>query len=562
MLQVIERQGVPPEWVVSILDANGVHVARSRRHTEFVGKPPAPSLQGLIRRAGHEGWERTVTLEGQPVYAAFSRSPRTGWAVAVGIPVEVVEGPARRSTALLGAGLLLSLALGIGAAALIARSIARPIAELRTAAQAVGRSETPVLPPVPIAEVADVARALVDAAEARRRAEAERESLLVRERQARTLAEEASRAKDEFLAMLGHELRNPLAAIATAERVLNNVRGSEESAARARAVIGRQVDHLRRLVDDLLDVGRVMTGKIVLERVPLDLARVVEHALGTLGASTRAHRIVTALEPVWVSGDATRLEQIVNNLVGNALKYTPAGATIHVRVGREGGEAVLRVADEGIGMSADLVPRVFDLFVQGTRGLDRAQGGLGIGLTLVRRLADLHGGIASAESPGEGRGSTFTVRLPAIEAPATPVAGDASAAAAPRRRVLVVEDNDDAREMLATLLRMQGHEVFEAADGEAGLEAALGLRPDIAFIDAGLPGLDGFEVARRLRAADGVRPFLVALTGYAQAEDRRRAHEAGFDVHLAKPVDLEKIQEVLRRAQPRPPASSYTSSSG
>jgi CheY-like chemotaxis protein len=327
-------------------------------------------------------------------------------------------------------------------------------------------------------------------------------------------------------------------------------------------VIGRQVDHLRRLVDDLLDVGRVMTGKIVLERVPLDLARVVEHALGTLGASTRAHRIVTALEPVWVSGDATRLEQIVNNLVGNALKYTPAGATIHVRVGREGGEAVLRVADEGIGMSADLVPRVFDLFVQGTRGLDRAQGGLGIGLTLVRRLADLHGGIASAESPGEGRGSTFTVRLPAIEAPATPVAGDASAAAAPRRRVLVVEDNDDAREMLATLLRMQGHEVFEAADGEAGLEAALGLRPDIAFIDAGLPGLDGFEVARRLRAADGVRPFLVALTGYAQAEDRRRAHEAGFDVHLAKPVDLEKIQEVLRRAQPRPPASSYTSSSG
>jgi signal transduction histidine kinase/CheY-like chemotaxis protein len=550
MLQVIERQGVPPEWVISILDARGIHVARSRRHEEYLGKPPAETLQALIRRAGREGWDRTVTLEGQSVYAAFSHSARSGWTVAVGIPAEVVDSAVRRSTVLLGAGVVLSLALALGAAALIARSITRPIGHLRTAAHAVGRGEPPVMPPIPIAEVADVAEALVAAAEARRQAEAEREHLLLRERQARTLAEEASRAKDEFLAMLGHELRNPLAAIATAERLLTDPRGSEETAIRARAVIGRQVDHLRRLVDDLLDVGRVVTGKIVLERTAVDLAGIVEHAVGSLAASgaSRAHHVVTALAPAWVNGDSTRLEQIATNLVGNAVKYTPAGGTIHVSVGREGAEAVLRVADDGIGMAPDLVPRVFDLFVQGARGLDRAQGGLGIGLTLVRRLADLHGGTATVESPGEGCGSTFTVRLPAIEAPAPPAAHDAGAVAPPRRRILVVEDNDDARDMLATLLRVEGHEVFEAADGETGLETIRTLRPDIAFIDAGLPGLDGFEVARRVRAMSGARPVLIALTGYALDDDRRKAHEAGFAFHVAKPMDPETLRELIRRA--------------
>ncbi len=369
-------------------------------------------------------------------------------------------------------------------------------------------------------------------------------------------ARQANRAKDEFLAMLGHELRNPLGAINHAIRLLDDVRSNGGPPAHACDVIARQSGHLARLVDDLLDVGRVMTGKIMLDLQPVDLAEIAERtvAVFTSAGRTQQHRVVTDAAPVWVDADAVRLEQVVGNLLTNALKYTPPAGTIRVTVGPEGREAVLRVDDSGTGIPAHLLPRIFDLFVQGERHLDRAQGGLGIGLTLVQRLASLHGGSVEAFSAGLERGSRFTVRLPAVpprrvdERRLQP----AQAGSATRRRVLIVEDNQDSRDMLHYILAGAGHEVHEATDGVEGLDAALRLQPDVALVDVGLPRLDGYEVARRIRATPERRGMvLVALTGYGLAEDRDRALKAGFDLHLVKPVDPQQLLDVLRAPSPR-----------
>jgi PAS domain S-box-containing protein len=360
----------------------------------------------------------------------------------------------------------------------------------------------------------------------------------------------ADRAKDEFLAMLGHELRNPLGAIAGAVRVLDSAGPRDDAVTRATGVVERQVEHLSRLVDDLLDVSRVTTGKVVLTRQPLDVAEVVAHTMSTWRAAGRLdrHRVSLDAVPVWVFADKTRLEQIVANLLGNALKYTPDGGDVGVTVAGDGGTAVLRVADTGVGIPPHLIERVFDLFAQGDHGLDRGQGGLGIGLTLVRRLVEMHDGRVTALSEGPGRGSVFTVTMPAIEAPAQETAGaSASAGRTVRsRRILIIEDNDDAREMLGVLLGLGGHQVHEAADGVTGLEMANAVRPDVVLIDVGLPRLDGYEVARRLRAAHDRRSMrLVAITGYGQAEDRQRALDAGFDAHVTKPVVPERLAELI-----------------
>ncbi|MGH7416014.1 MAG: ATP-binding protein, partial [Candidatus Rokuibacteriota bacterium] len=320
----------------------------------------------------------------------------------------------------------------------------------------------------------------------RTRTETERE-------RARAEAEEASRVKDEFFAMLGHELRNPLGAITTALHVIDACGPLDERSGQAREIITRQVRHLVRLVDDLLDVTRLATGKITLARRPVELTAVARRVTGALAATTPTRRLhCEAAGAVWIEADETRLEQILANLLGNSVKFTPAGGRITVDVAARDGLAVLRVEDTGAGIPADLLPRIFDLFVQGQAGLHRPAPGLGIGLTLVRRLVDLHDGRIEAASDGPGRGSVVTVRFPLREAPGR--AGDPTPAAGGervRRRVLIVEDNEDARRMLRHLLEEAGHEVYEAADGPAGLDRALALRPDAAVIDIGLPGLDG-----------------------------------------------------------------------
>ena len=372
-------------------------------------------------------------------------------------------------------------------------------------------------------------------------------SELTRTRAARAEAEAASQAKDQFLAMLGHELRNPLGAITSAVTVLGQT-ASPEHDRRAREVIAHQAEHLSRLVGDLLDVTRGALGKIELVRAPIDMVAAVRRCVATLESGDKLGRHVVTVEaqPAWVEADAARIEQIVMNLLSNALKFTPPGRGIRITVGIEQGDAVLRVADQGAGISAELLPSVFDLFVQGDLDLDRRLGGLGVGLSLVRRLVELHGGRVEAASDGPGRGSVFTVRLPALaEAPQTPGKRSEPPAGAPRHRILVVEDNADNREMMRILLESAGHEVHDTGDGVSGVEAAVQLAPDTVLVDIGLPGIDGYEVARRIRAKLRDRCRLIALSGYGQQKDRERAFDAGFDDHLLKPVDPARLLEVL-----------------
>jgi PAS domain S-box-containing protein len=359
----------------------------------------------------------------------------------------------------------------------------------------------------------------------------------------------AGREKDEFLALLGHELRNPLSALRSASRVLDTAGVSEDRTTAAREIIARQSTHLNRLVDDLLDVARLNTGKLALVRAPLDLALVVERACAALRESGESadRELTVTTEPAWVDGDGVRLDQIVTNIVGNALKYTNPGDSIRVSVAVDGEDAVLRVEDTGLGIPPALLGRVFRVFVQGEYAAGHARGGLGIGLSLVARLVELHGGSISADSPGLGGGSTFTVRLPAIAPVASPepVAAPPPAARSPRR-VLVADDNDDSREIMRALLELNGHEVHEVADGLTAVNAVHELRPDVALIDIGMPGIDGYEVARRIRRFAPASPILIALTGYGQAEDRRRGLDAGFDRYIVKPLDPDLLEDIVQ----------------
>ena len=380
------------------------------------------------------------------------------------------------------------------------------------------------------------------------------ESKRVERERAQLLAEsqQANRAKDEFLAMLGHELRNPLGALTTAVRILEG-NAPEAMATRARGVIARQTGHLARIVDDLLEVGRVVAGKIDLELRPLDVGEAVNAHVAALRESGKLtdHHVTCVAEPLTIHGDAARIEQIVGNLVGNALKYTPAGGRVHVSVQAIGGEVLIEVVDSGIGMPEDLLRRAFDLFVQGERPRDRAQGGLGIGLTLARRLVELHGGRIAAHSAGPGQGCRLTVHLPLAPQPVTDAAVEAPEAVhdpdGTGQRIVIVEDNDDVREMLRYLLESIGHEVDEASDGVQGIAKVAELQPDVALVDIGLPGLDGFEVARRLRASGAVSgTLLIALTGYGLEKDRQAVLEAGFDRHLTKPVEPDLLIQILQ----------------
>jgi PAS domain S-box-containing protein len=380
----------------------------------------------------------------------------------------------------------------------------------------------------------------------------ERQRLAEQLRQRAEQLAEADRRKDEFLAMLAHELRNPLAPIRNAAQVLRLLGPAGPELAYVRDVIERQVQHMARLVDDLLDVSRITRGKVQLRKEPIDLAgvlgRAVEAARPLLDA--RKHQLTVSVtpEPVRLEADPTRLAQVVANLLNNAAKYTEEGGRVWLSAETAGPELVLRVRDTGVGIPAEMLGKVFDLFTQVDRTLDRSQGGLGIGLTLVKALVEMHGGSARAFSGGPGQGSEFVVRLPLLpeRRQRREAREEGRGAAPPSRRVLVIDDNVDAAESLALLLRVSGHEVRTAHDGPAGLEAALAFRPEVVLLDIGLPGMNGYEVARRLRAAAELREvLLVALTGYGQEEDRRRSREAGFDRHLVKPAAPDELVAVL-----------------
>jgi signal transduction histidine kinase/CheY-like chemotaxis protein len=372
------------------------------------------------------------------------------------------------------------------------------------------------------------------------------------------------RHRDEFLAMLGHELRNPLAAISTAMSVIDaSTPPTDHFEREQREIIQRQTNHLARLVDDLLDVSRITTGKVVLQKRVVDLCMIACAAVRAVEPNARAHRheisVTTRCSTAYVEGDSVRLEQIINNLLTNAIKYTPNGGSISTTVDQDEKHVLLRVKDDGLGIPSELLPRIFELFTQADRSLDRAQGGMGIGLTLVKSLVEMHGGTVSVHSDGPGHGSEFTVTLPRVQvfAELQQAPADGGGAAKTngkhhRRHVLIVEDQPDARRALQRLLQVWGHKVDIAEDGHRAVALAPELRPEVALVDIGLPGLDGYGVARQLRSSMGNSIRLIALTGYGQPDDHARTREAGFDLHLVKPVDAQQLSRVLSDSTSRP----------
>ena len=375
-----------------------------------------------------------------------------------------------------------------------------------------------------------------------------------RERQAALEAlQAADRRKDEFLAMLAHELRNPLAPIRNAVEILR-LSPDRPVRERARELIGRQVVHLARLVDDLLDVSRITQQKIVLQRAVVNLSTVLDSAI-ELAAPLMAERsqALTIRKPeadIWLHADGVRLSQVVGNLLHNASKFTPRKGAVTLDVARADGLLRIAVADNGEGIAPEFLPAVFELFSQGDHTLERAGGGLGIGLSLVKGLVELHGGVVSAQSAGSGQGSRFVIDIPLdaleVEPPAPPAAAPATAWGT--RRVLVVEDNIDSAEAMSMLLRELGHEVATVNDGREAVETARAFLPEVILLDIGLPGIDGFELARRFRDLPETRAAkVIAVTGYGQASDRARTKASGFDLHLVKPVDPEKLSRALSR---------------
>ncbi len=377
----------------------------------------------------------------------------------------------------------------------------------------------------------------------------------IRSRRRQYQGRQAIESRDVFLAMLGHELRNPLGAIRLALSVLD---GREDLASTPKeyGVIDRQTKHLTRLVDDLLDVARVTRGKVVLQRARLELVGTVQSAFEALEGRARAqgldHVFRSTVTEAWVDGDRQRLDQVFANVLVNAIKYTPRGGTVRVDVGSEAGLAIVEVTDTGVGIAREMLDRVFEAFTQADRTLDRTQGGIGLGLALVRSVVELHGGTVEARSEGPGKGSTFRVCLPLVAPARMTEASPSAADETPSRamRVVVVEDSGDIRDLFTELLEQGGHDVACAKDGPEGLDKILTLAPDIAFVDVGLPGFDGFELARRARGS-GSTTRLVAVTGYGQPEDRRQAASAGFDEHLTKPVDrVDVVRAMARLATP------------
>ncbi|MGE5047138.1 MAG: ATP-binding protein, partial [Deltaproteobacteria bacterium] len=540
---LILQQHLAAGWVSGIVDRDLKFVARVPEVP--IGSSASTAFTAAARQ-NTEGWYRGLTVEGTDTFTAHITSSFSGWTIGLAVPTSDVEAAARHSAWLMSVGAALSLGLAVLAALFVGRRVADPVGSLAAAARSLGEGrEIPVEIPYDVREISAVATALQEASTAIR----DRQALLKREKAA---LEAADVAKDEFLAMLSHELRNPLAALRTAAHILKVMDASQPAASRAREVIERQTSLLTRLIEALLDTSRITMGKAALERRPLDLAEAVGRVMETFRAAGRfsRHRVELHASPAWIDGDRERIDQIVSNLLDNAVKFTPEGGGISVTVGRAGAASRLQVSDEGEGIAADLIPRVFELFVQGPRGIDRSKGGMGIGLALVRRLVEMHGGTAVAASGGPGKGATFTVDFPAV----APAAQQTAQAAPPRpgaRRILLIEDNDDARAMLREALALNGHEVADAADGTTGLAIASSRPPEVAVIDIGLPDIDGYEVARRLRGSVDGGIALIALTGYGQHEDRRRSQDAGFGMHLTKPVDLEQLEAAIAALSPR-----------
>jgi len=519
-----------------------------------------------------KGVGQTIDLEGNRNYASFSRLRDSGWSAVPGIPAAFVEGTGYRSLAIYGGGILLSIVLGTLGAIGIARSINRPIRDLRASAQALGRRETLRALDTSIQEIRDVADALAIAADERAGSEAQREELLRREQQARAAAEAANRAKDEFLAVLSHELRTPLNAVYGWARLLQAGQVRDEQAERALDAIVRNANAQVQLIDDLLDVSRVVSGKMRLDIRPVDLTTVIEGALDAVrpAAEAKAIRLQSVLDPraAPITGDSGRLQQVIWNLLMNAVKFTPKGGRVQVHLQRVNSHVEIIVSDTGPGITPDVLPFIFDRFTQADSSSTRAHSGLGLGLALVKHLVELHGGSVDAQSPGEGKGATFVVRLPLtiaeipaglrprLHPTASTIEGLLPGPRLDGLRVLVVDDDPDAVNLASAILTDAGAEVRTCLSAPEALAVLQQWRPHVLVSDIEMPGEDGYSLIRKVRALDsehGGKTPAVALTAYGRIQDRMLSLTAGYSMHVPKPVDPGELTTIIASVAARPP---------
>ncbi len=613
--EVLRRQTLPADWIAGIVDSHGVIVARTHAPQQFVGQLSSPSLRALLAQRS-EGKGESLTLEGTDVDTFFSRSATTGWAVAMSTPRQMADIAFVQTASRMAAGIGLLFTLGalvawrlggrISSAFQGLIEVADNIAQLTWMADPAGRiqwfnrrwyaytgarADTPPqdcwqasLHPEHAARVqAELDRCLkagtpwedtfplrahdgqyrwfLSRAFALRDTKGQVVSWfgthtdITCQLQAQEALREADQRKDEFMAILAHELRNPLAPVRTAVEIVRRIDGLQPAQRRACEVIARQVAHMARLIDDLLDVSRIARGKMALQRERCDLAAIARQTAAdyrdTLEAMGLALVIEGSADPIWVDGDPVRLAQMVGNLLSNAIRFTESGGQVRLRIESDSATHTARVSviDTGIGIAPELLPKLFDPFSQAHQDLARSKGGLGLGLALTRGLAQMQGGTVEVRSEGLGHGATFVLTMPIHSAEPKERAPTAPTAVTPEAlRILVIEDNVDAAQSLADLLTLLGHQVHVAFDGERGVQTAQSERPDVVISDIGLPGaLDGYAVAARLRAlpeCEGVR--LIALSGYVDAQARERTRRAGFDAHIAKPADLQALEAALR----------------
>jgi signal transduction histidine kinase/CheY-like chemotaxis protein len=550
---VLLGQRLSPEWIGTILDRNRVIIARTRGEEQFIGQPASDRLLRASARA-NEGWYRGLTKEGTSTYSAFSRSPFTGVTVALGVPSQLIEAPLERSLWRIGGSGILVLGLGVAVAVFFARRIAGPITALSVAARDIGRGAAPQSSGSTITEVNDLRSAMGEAA---------RLVLDERERQqaARAEAEAANTLKDQFLATLSHELRTPLNAVLGWARMLKADSLDESTAKRAVDVIERNAKAQLQLIEDLLDVSRIITGKLRLDVKAVAPATVIEAAVDALrpAADAKAIRLQPIVDPRAgpVSGDPDRLQQIVWNLLSNAVKFTPRGGRVQIRAERVNSHVQIVVTDTGKGITPDVLPYVFDRFRQADSSSQRSHGGLGIGLALVKSLVELHGGSVEAASPGPDQGATFTVKLPLMLHAETE---RAEAAGAGHRRsatvslsgisLLVLDDDTDALELFATVLRQAGAEVRVARSVREALDLLRAWEPDVIVSDIEMPDESGYVFIRKLRdgeVAHGERIPAIAVTAYGGVNERIKIVSAGFDSYVAKPAEPDELAAIVGR---------------
>jgi signal transduction histidine kinase/CheY-like chemotaxis protein len=575
-LELLARYPMASAATMTLLDQHGLIIARTLNNDRWVGKPPAPGLTAAVRRSP-EGAYRNVGLEGQLFYAAHSPVATSSWTLATGVPAEDVERALWGSTITLTAGATLVTVLAVGLAVVFGRRIARPVADLSRSVASLAAGEPP--PPLPehaphVDEVTEVARAFEQAAarlsareaalreseERFREIAAERARLLDNERAARAEAETANRLKDEFLAVLSHELRTPINAVFGWARLLRGAKAEADTVEHGLEVIERNAAAQVKLIEDLLDVSRIITGKMRVDVRLVDVAAAVDNAIESVrhAAEMKGIRLESMLDARAgpVAGDPDRLRQVVWNLLSNAIKFTPRGGRVQVRLSRAHSRVALVVSDTGAGITPDLLPHIFERFRQGDSTSTRQHGGLGLGLALVKHIVELHGGTVHAESAGEGQGATFRVELPAspggAPAPVLPAPSTASVALPSVSlrgvRVLVVDDDQDSLDLFTRLLAETGAELRTAASVAEAMAIFRAWRPEVLVSDVEMPDEDGYSLIRRIRALpadEGGEIPAVAVTAYGRVSDRVRLLSAGYTMHVPKPVEPAELIVVL-----------------